>query len=306
MPNDIDYLKLFGLAEEAGAEETEVTETSAAEGDEGEEETAPAEQSDEDDDTSDDGEGTADEGEAPAAQQRDRKKDAGFAAARRAAEARKNAEIEALKQQHRRELDATVAAMGITDPYTKQLITTKEQYDAYAKRHQEAQREQFMRRAGMTQEQYDAFVAELPEVRQAKDQMAQARSATEAANQQRVKADLEDQVQQIGKIDPAVKSLQDITRAENYQQIYGLVQKGYSLMDAWKIANFDKLTQASAQAARQQARNSAASKAHLGVTGQRGAGAVTVPKEIAAEYRRFDPRITDEEIRKDYARRLKK
>lgn len=309
MSEDIDYMALFGLSDEAGEEVADPADQHDEAGDAGEEETDVADQSEEED--APDGEDDSEEQTDPAVSRdpkaaRDRNRDAGFAAARRAAEARKNAEIEALKLQHKRELDATVAAMGITDPYTKQLITTKEQHDAYLKRHQEAQRDQFMRRSGMTQEQYDAFVAGLPEVQQAKQQTEQAQLARQQAQQEQIKLELQEQVKQIGKLDPSIKSLEDVSKASCYPQVYEMVKKGYSLADAWKLANFDQLSKGTAEAARQQERNAAAGKKHLQSTAQRGGGAVTVPKEIAAEYRRFDPKITDEEIRRDYARRVRK
>ena len=308
MSDQIDYMALFGLEGEAGEEGADAADQPGGAGDEGEEEAGIADRPGEDDEPAG-GEGP-EEGNAPAVKNgarnaRDRSRDAGFAAARREAEARKDAQIQALRAQHQRELDATVAALGIKNTVTGKLITTKAEYDAYMRQQQTEQREQFMRRAGMTQEEYDSFVASLPEVQQAKQQTEQARLDREKAQRDQIRADLQEQVRQIGTMDPTVKSLEDVTKAECYPQVYEMVKKGYALGDAWKIANFDRLSKGTAEAARQAERNAAAGKKHLQTTAQRGGGAVTVPKEIAAEYRRFDPKITDEEIRRDYARRIK-
>ena len=69
-------------------------------------------------------------------------------------------------------------------------------------------------------------------------------------------------------------------------------------MDAYRLANFDRLQAARAEAARQQAMNNARGKDHLtGAAASRGAGGKVVTSEELASFRIFNPTATDEEIR---------
>ena len=61
---------------------------------------------------------------------------------------------------------------------------------------------------------------------------------------------------------------------------------------------------AAAKAART-AYSQQAGKAHLHASGTRGQGGVQVPQDVAYWYRQFQPEMTDEEIRKDYAARTR-
>ena len=90
-----------------------------------------------------------------------------------------------------------------------------------------------------------------------------------------------------------------------YPRFYELVKKGLDLVDAYKLANIDNLTQGMAQASRQAALNSARSKDHLSPTATRGAGAVTVPSDELALYRELNPGMSEAEIQKHYNRYLK-
>ena len=55
----------------------------------------------------------------------------------------------------------------------------------------------------------------------------------------------------------------DLAKMANYGRFHELVKKGNTLLDAYRLANFDALTQRPAQASRKAAIQSAASKEHL-------------------------------------------
>ena len=80
------------------------------------------------------------------------------------------------------------------------------------------------------------------------------------------------------------------------------VKKGNSLLDAFKLANFETLSQGTAARARQAAINAAQSKQHLAQTQTRGKGAVTVPSDVKELYRTMNPGVTDAEIQAHYSR----
>ena len=273
--SDIDYGAVFGVettggeTESAPAEQTtpaaETTENTA-----GEKETAPAEQSAEE--------------------------NAKYAAARRKAEQERDAAIAQAQQAAQRSLDQSIAALGQTNPYTGEAITTKAQWDAWKTREAQEKQREVAESAGMSDEEFAQFVNNLPAV-------ANYRKAAEKARQQEQKMVLEEQITAIAKLDPSVKTVADLIKRPEYQQIYSYVKNGnLSIVDAFKLANYDTLTQNAAAGARQAAINSTAGKEHMSPTQTRGSGAVTVPADVKEQYRLFNPDATDAEIQAHYAR----
>ena len=289
---EIDYNEVFGVTPETGAEEQEAA-APAEEGAEEQEVAAPA---------------VDESGEAPQETQEEptqkTEEDARYAAARRKAEQERDQAIAQARQeaqaQAQRAIDEAFRNAGLTNPYTNQPITNKAEYDAYLERFQADQREKLQKKSGMNQAQFNQFLNSLPEIRQAREAQAKAEQATRQAREQAAKANLEQQLKEISQLDPTIKELKDLTRMPNYQTFYDLVKRGNTFTDAYKLANFDALTQRAAQASRQTAMQAAASKEHLAVTTQRGQGAVTVPDDVKAEYRAFNPDATDEEIARNY------
>lgn len=112
------------------------------------------------------------------------------------------------------------------------------------------------------------------------------------------------QVREIGRLDGDIRSLDDLMDMPEYEDFYALVKKGVSLVEAYKLTRYDKLMERAAQAASRQTMRSVGSRQHLtAVAGQPGTGEyVSVPAEVAAEYRLAKPGITDEEIRRKYRR----
>lgn len=293
---EIDYNEVFGVTPETGAEEQEAA-APAEEGAEEQEVAAPA--VDESGDSA-----QAETQEKPKEPTQKTEEDARYAAARRKAEQERDQAIAQARQeakaQAQRTIDEAFRNAGLTNPYTNQPITSKAEYDAYLERFQAEQRENIQKKSGMSQVQFSQFLNSLPEIRQAREAQAKAEQATRQAREQAAKANLEQQMKEISKMDPTIKGLGDLAKMANYQQFVDLVKRGNTFTDAYKLANFDALTQRAAQASRQTAMQAAASKEHLTATTQRGQGAVTVPDEVKAEYRAFNPDATDEEIARHY------
>jgi hypothetical protein len=124
----------------------------------------------------------------------------------------------------------------------------------------------------------------------------------ERTRQERARLVADEQVRQIGQLDSAIGSLDDLLAMPEYESFYGLVQKGVSLVDAYKLTNYDKLVKKATDAAARQTMRSLGSRQHLtAMAGQPGNGEyVSVPAEVAAEYRLAKPGISDEEIRRKY------
>lgn len=160
----------------------------------------------------------------------------------------------------------------------------------------------FQQKNGMSDQEYEAFISELPEVREAKAEKEAAQRSRLEMQKAEAEARVNEQVKEIGTLDPTITKLEDLTKMPTYPKLYELVKGGYTLVDAFKLANFETLTKGAAAEARQAALNAAQGKRHLGATKSRGDGAVTVPSDVMAQYRIFNPDATEAEIRAHYAK----
>ena len=304
---EIDYGAVFDVEvpeTTTGAEETEIaapseetgTTTATAQGAEEQEAAAPAVEETE--------ESEQPQAEAP---EQDPKtdRDAQFAAARRKAEEERDAAIAQAKEDAQKQVDEFFKTSGLMNPYTGQPITTRAEYEAYRERFEADQKAKLMEKAGITQEEFQAFVQGLPEVRAARQAKAEAEAAARQAREQEAKARVDEQLRQIQAIDPTVKELGDLAKLDTYPKRYDMVKRGYSILDAYRLANYDTLTQRAAEASRKAAINSVQSKQHLKATESRGGGAIPVPDSVLEEYRVLNPGATKEEIQKHYQSYMK-
>ena len=64
-----------------------------------------------------------------------------------------------------KQLDESIAALGLTNPYTKEPIKNKADYDAYRAKLDEDRRTKLLKKAGMTEEEFAKLAAEQPEIK---------------------------------------------------------------------------------------------------------------------------------------------
>ena len=221
----------------------------------------------------------------PAPAEQTPEQNAAFAAARRRAEAQAAARSQAEK-------DALVERIyrGQNNPYTGRPIRSVRDLNEYEQQYQQDQ----MRQAGIDPGVLNQMIENNPAVQQAK--VMTARMRQEAGQRA-----LEEQIAEIGKIDPSVTDFQTLVQHPNFQQFDARVRQGYSLVDAFKLANYDQITGKKAAAAKQQALNSVNGKNHLNPTKSAGTGEdVFVPEETMAMYRSAFPNWTKQQIIEDY------
>lgn len=316
--DDIDYGALFGIDAE-GAEVTEPAEPSGdttAQGANEQEPAEPAAVEEQIEETNAEGAedgGQSTGGDSPEGQADGQKQtpeqNAKFAAARRKAEAERDAAIAKARQdaqaEAQRTIDEAFRNSGLTNPYTKKPITSKAEYDEYRTRLEADRKARLLKKSGMSDDEFREFVQGLPEVKQAKEAQAAAETAARQAREQQAKLKVEEQLKEISALDPSIQELKDLAKMETYPKFYELVKRGNALIDAFKLANYEALTGRAAAASRQAAINSAQGKQHLSPTTQRGAGAVSVPADVKAEYLAFNPDATDAEIQQHYNRYVK-
>lgn len=306
---EIDYGALFGI--DAGGNEQEAAEpaqdeTTQAQGAEAQEAAEPAgEETQEPAPGQESAEGGKERRERQTPEQ-----NAAFAAARRKAEAERDAAVEKARtdarEEARRTIDEAFRNSGLVNPYTKQPITSKAEYDAYRQRYDAERKASLLKKSGMSDAEFSAFIDGLPEVQQAKAAQRAAEQARRAAMETQAKLRTEEELKEIGKLDPNIRELRDLTTMETYPRFLELVRRGNTLLDAYRLANLDALTSGAAAATRQAAINAVQSKRHMGQTKERGAGALRVPEDVRAMYRALNPGATDAEIQAHYNRSHKK
>lgn len=297
---DIDYNALFGL--DAGENEPETAEPAASQ--EGAEEDAqeesdvqePAEtQEDTAADAQEAGENKPEVAEPAKAQGKEQ--NARYAAARRKAEAERDAAVQKARDEADGLLKDVLAASGLTDPFTGKAVTTREEFEQYRKSQANEKRRSIQRKVGMTDAEFDGFIEGLPEVQAARQAQAAAEKAAQETRQAQAQARIDAEIAEIGKLNPEVKGVGDLPKLPEYGEIYAMVQRGYTLLDAYKLVNLDALTSRAREAGKQQARNAADGKTHMGKTKSRGAGDVELTQEELAQFRIFNPAATEDEVR---------
>lgn len=241
-----------------------------------------------DDDPGEGGEGGENE-PAPAAPAIDQ--NAIYAQARRAADRRMN------------ELDSRVASRfgNMRNPETGQPIrTTQDYFDALdAQERMNARRE--VQRRGVDPGLIDRMIANNPVIRQAQQVI---RDNTLRQGE----LELENQIQQISSFDPSVKSLDDIVKMPTFPVFDAYVRQGLSITDAYRLANFDSLSQRDAAANRQAAINSVRGKSHLapigGVAGEAGKQLVDIPQNERYLWEEAYPDLSYKELKEKYNKTL--
>ena len=192
-------------------------------------------------------------------------------------------------------LNQQVAAMcrGVTHPVTGQPITNVRDYvDALAIQQRQAS-EQELQEKGVDPSIINRMIESNPIVMQAQQVIEQNKmSQAEVA--------LQNDIAAITQYDPSIKGINDIAALPNFPDIMDRVQRGASLLDAYKMVNFDNFMQHTNQAARQQAINQMRGKDHLATqTGVAQADDdVEVPAEIMSRYKAEGK--TEKQIRELY------
>ncbi|HJA26278.1 MAG TPA: hypothetical protein H9795_09485 [Candidatus Fournierella merdigallinarum] len=107
---------------------------------------------------------------------------------------------------------------------------------------------------------------------------------------------LEQEMQVISALDPAVKSLADLRAQPEFGRFDRLVKQGLAISDAYKLACFDRLGRQQAAAGRQAAINAARAKEHLAPVGGGREADDGLTDEIIRNYRQYNPRWTRAQI----------
>lgn len=224
-------------------------------------------------------------------------------AARRRREETQAAINQALNQERERNDQAMkefFAGAGLKNTLTGAPITSMEEYHAWKKDFDHAKLQQDLQSGKLTPEGLAQAIAQNPTIKQAEILVNKARMQAETAEREAMQAKIDAEIGQIHQMDPSINSVEDLLAMPNADHFRQLVKRGNSFLDAYKLANYDQLTQRAAAAARQQAQNLARSKNHLTAGSQQGAGAATVPARDLEMFRMFNPQASDSAIQEYY------
>ena len=215
-----------------------------------------------------------------------------FAAARRRAEAQFNQRIQ---QERQAAKDEMVRQMyeGQLDPYTNKPITSEADLQAYQQAYQREQEQltrNQMQQAGLDPDILDRMIENNPKVKRAEQLTAQ----FEAAEGERK---MNEAIKEISRLDPSITDVAALANHPNVLAFNEYVNRGYSLVDAFRLANFDTLTGKKAAAAKQQAMNNVNGKSHLTTTaGNAGGDDVVIdPQEMQMMKHAF-PNLTHAQL----------
>ena len=190
--------------------------------------------------------------------------------------------------------------MALRDPVSGKTVSNMQEFQAYQQAKLAAKAERDLKDGKLSPEVLRDVLMASPEMQEI---LQSAKEAKEQAQTQDFTARREMELAEIRKINPEIKTLNDIIQMPTGADFAELVRKGCSFLQAYKTANFDQIMQDSRRAGEQRARNAAMSQSHLQRTPASPQEPETVPQQVREMYRRFDPGISDEEIAKDYKRR---
>lgn len=220
--------------------------------------------------------------------------DSRFAAVRRAAEesARKKYEARLSAQDER----IRQVFGNVVNPATGKPVQTVDEYTSVMQQSQRVAVENQMKEKGIDPSLINQMIRNSPEMVQAQQILAQNQMA-EA--DRRIKDDLKI----VSAIDPSIQTAEDLAAHESYDTVVRYVQRGLSLADAFKLANYDRLTGQRAEAAKQAAINAAKSTSHLQTTPAGNGGSdnmIDIPSDEIATWREYYPGLSDGELKKKY------
>jgi hypothetical protein len=219
------------------------------------------------------------------------------------ADARRKAEAEARRKQSAIDAEYAERFKDYKNPITGQPIkSAKDYFDALTAQEQ-LQTKKTLADNGIDPNLIEKAVNNSPAVKAANLVIAEQRL-------EKVKTYLDEQVKEVGKIDPDIRTVQDIEKSDRYPQILAYVNNNrLSVVDAYKLVYADKLNEKKTAAVKQQTINNAKSQQHLKSTegGNGGAdGLVNIPESQLAEWKRFYPEKSAKELKEAYNRSLHK
>ena len=211
------------------------------------------------------------------------------------------AALQAERSQTAAAMEQVFAKAGLKNTFTGEPITNMDQFQQWNAKFEETRLQRELQSGKLTVEGLHQAMEQHPTIQQAQ-QLIQQNQAQQAEQQRAAQqAKIEGELAEIAKIDPSIKGVADLLQMPTASQFRGFVAKGYGFLDAFKLSNMEAITNAKAEAVKQEAMNNARGKDHLRATGNgRGTGAASVPPQQMALFRQMNPGASDADIQKFY------
>ena len=214
-----------------------------------------------------------------------------YAAARRQAEANYRKEIDSINGEFKRLFG------NVVNPLTNKPIETYQDYLQAAEHQMRANREAEMKSKGIDPAIIDQMFNQSPTIRQAEAIIQQSRM-------QEAGRKLDEDMKALSKIDPSIKSFDDLGKHESFHTVLQLVKNnGLSLSDAFILANHQRLSTNKADAAKQAAINAAKSQSHMETTkgsNTSPSNTVPIPDSVLSKWREVYPDLSLDELTQKY------
>lgn len=199
--------------------------------------------------------------------------------------ARKRAEREAQQRTERQiaERDRQFAERfkGYVNPITKQPIQSEADYFAALDAQKTLQTQRTLQEKGVDPSIIDEAVQNSPLV-QAAGKVLERMQADEGNRM------FDEQFTAIQKLDPRVTDLNALRALDTFPEFDKMVRSGMDMTSAYKLANFEYLTNTKMQSAQQAAINAARGKSHLSPTGGGAGSDSSMPEDVyEAEWKRY-------------------
>ena len=174
-----------------------------------------------------------------------------------------------------------------------------ENWDEMEKSH----RHNMLENAGV--EDVEGFEKKLDELISKNPDVIKAKSIIEQEEKREYDEHIANEIEKINKYDSTIKSLDDISKLDNCNEIIDKLNKGYSLYDAYLISNFDKITENTEENTKYNTLRNIDSKNHMKTTTGSGGNHVNIPQDVLDMYRKNLKGWSDEKIRKHYEKIMK-
>ena len=218
---------------------------------------------------------------------------AAFASMRRELEAARRAQAE---------LDGFYARQfgKYTNPETGQPIRSARDYSEAMLAQERIQAREQMQQNGIDPNMIDNLIANSPAVRQAQ-------AATAELNNYRAQQKLEADYKEILALDPSLNGIDDILNDPSMPLMAERVAQGMSLVDAYKIVNFDKVFNSKEAAVKQQTINQVKGKNHLstGAAVNVSSDLEDIPANMLEDFKDRFPEKSPKELKALYNQVLK-
>lgn len=222
--------------------------------------------------------------------------------ARQRRERERQQAIDAARLEERDKLERILKNAGIVDPNSRGgRITTIEQLEKLEREKAAKNAAKALNETGeLTDEELTALLRNTESGRKLLRSTASAQAEKAAVYRTQ-------QLGQISKLDPSIKTFEDLQNIPEYEIFEGYVKtNGLAWSDAYRLACGDRLSQKSAARTRQQTLNDIGGKAHMMQDSSRGGEGTELPRDIEAMYKAMNPSLTHEQCVKKYGEYLKR